>query len=121
MGILVWNFPEDLLPDGFLNLAVPDESSLLVPVQHHPESFSRNFLAGQIIEMTNHIAQGRNFGDRYHMELVAVTDHLQVLITQPWWHIDQDEVIAHPQEIECLRHSARKNAPRGVVAFGRGD
>src|SRR5690348_2879798 len=119
MRVLIRNFPENLLPNGLFDLIISDEGPLLVTVQDDPKPFSRYFLTRQIIKMTYCIPECRDFGHGHNVQLVAVANHLKVLVTQTRGHIHENVFIARLQEIKSLRNSPWLNATRQVVAFWR--
>src|SRR2546422_5493348 len=121
MRVLIWDLPINFLTDGFFNLAVADQSALLMAIEDDPEALARDFFPGQVIKMADDVAQRGNLRNSHHVKLIAVANHFKILVAQPWSHVHQNEVIAHAQKLESLRDRAGKDASRRIVALWGGN
>ena len=78
--VLIWNLPENFLPDAFLNLCFCNQGSLLMPIQDHLDPLGRDVFPRKIVGLSHYIAQSRNFCNCDHIDLIAVTEQIQIFI-----------------------------------------
>src|SRR5215469_5172794 len=78
LHILVWHFPEDPLSHALFYLRFGDQGPLLMPIQDYPDPL----------------------GNGYHIDLIAVTKQIQILIIKPGGEIEKNEFVARTYIIE---------------------
>jgi len=121
VGVLIWDFPKKFLPDHLFDLFLGDESTLLVAIQNHPNPIRSYVLPGEVIGLTDYVSQSRHFRHRDDVNLIAIADQMEILIIQSRRQVDQNEIVAKPQEIEGLVEGSGADVARRLTSLRSGN
>src|SRR5713101_2877527 len=99
MNVLIRYLPGDFLADNFFDLRFGDDAPALVTVENYPEPIRSDPFLGKVVRLPNHIAQRRYLGDGDDIDLIAIADQFKMFIIQSRRQVDQNELVAQPQEL----------------------